>query len=143
MIIVFILMISIKFTSPTASSRHTDSRATGCQYLDTIPYCRNSVPICILDEQAAIPYGTSCTAPEKLSCLPRNASSATSRFEWGRAAYPQAHRHLYTHRRGSTPCSKATGIAGWNSQTVGNLKTSSAPNFPNPSAENRTLSVLS
>ena len=60
------LFIVYKTISPTASSHHTGSRATGCQYPDTIPYCRNSVPICTQGEQAVTPYGTF------LCCKPNN-----------------------------------------------------------------------
>ena len=65
----------------TASLRHIGSLATRCQYPDTTPCSRNSESICTQDEQAATPYGTSRTAPERLSCPPRNASSATFSYE--------------------------------------------------------------
>ena len=65
----------------TASSRHIDNQATGCPCPDTTPCSRNSLPMCIPDVRVPTPYGTSCTAPERLSCHPQNASSATFRYE--------------------------------------------------------------
>ena len=87
------------FFTLSVSSHRTGNLATGYPCPDTTPCYRNSVYICIRGEQATTPYGTSRNAPGRLSCLPRNASSATSRYEWGRAAFLLALLHLYKYRQ--------------------------------------------
>ena len=75
--IVFLILHFI----PMASSRHTGNRASRCRCRCTIPSSYRCWGNGIPSAGAATPYRTFGIALERLSCLPRNASSATCHYE--------------------------------------------------------------